>query len=219
MISSTRGILGTVAVLVATSGCSVFMGKPKAPFDTMKDSSVLAFRLDPYEAPVVPAAGTAQPVQSVLPPNLQQLLQQGVQGLSAIIPPGLIPPGLLQQGGTTAPTGTTPVVDNAPRFPEMQPNYRIISQTQLIDPKTKKELARVLGRKKNFTTNQASCLLPELGVRWSVPPAPAYDVLISFSCNQVAARNFIWPHPAVGMKPETVKDLSKVVNKIFPTGT
>ena len=47
----------------------------------------------------------------------------------------------------------------------------------------------------------------------------SYDLLISFQCNQVVSRSFAWPHPATGMKPDTVKKLSEIVLKIFPQGT
>jgi hypothetical protein len=43
------------------------------------------------------------------------------------------------------------------------------------------------------------------------------DLLISFSCNVVEARTFAWPHPNRGMKPETVKELAALVQKIWPS--
>lgn len=220
MSSTTRGIIGPVVLLLLTGGCSIFSGKPKAPFDIMKDSSMVAYRLDPYEAPAAtPGVAATTPSQIPgLPAQLQQLLSQGAQGLDQIIPPGLIPPGLLGQGGAVPGLPAT-AADTTPRFPDQQPNYRIISQVQVMDPSLRQELAKVLGYKSHFVTEHATCMLPELGIRWGMPPALPNDVLISFSCSQVAARGFIWPHPAVGMKPSTVEDLSRVVNKIFPAGT
>jgi hypothetical protein len=219
------GLLGLSTLLSLTSGCSLFMGKPKAPFDQMKEGSMVAYRLDPYEAPAAPVAGAAAPAAAIpgLPPQLQQLLQQGAQGLEGlqqIIPPGLIPPGLL--GGLAAPGTAAPApapVASVPRFPDQAPNYRILSQTQVIDPKLKKDLGRLFGRKRSFDNNHANCFLPELGIRWGMPPAAPNDLLISFSCNQVAPRGFIWPHPSVGMKPDTVKQLAKISNRVFPPGT
>jgi hypothetical protein len=38
-------------------------------------------------------------------------------------------------------------------------------------------------------------------------------------CNQIVSRTFSWPHPATGMKPSTVEDLSEIMTKIFPQGT
>jgi hypothetical protein len=51
------------------------------------------------------------------------------------------------------------------------------------------------------------------------PTAQPSDVLVSFSCYQVVSRSFAWPHPATGMKPDTVADLTAVVNKLWPAGT
>ena len=51
------------------------------------------------------------------------------------------------------------------------------------------------------------------------PGAPANDLLISMGCNVVVSRTFSWPHPATGMKPSTVGDLSEILTKIFPQGT
>ena len=44
--------------------------------------------------------------------------------------------------------------------------------------------------------------------------APPNDVLISYSCNQMQAHNFIWPHPTTGMTPETQQKLSEIVPKL-----
>jgi hypothetical protein len=45
------------------------------------------------------------------------------------------------------------------------------------------------------------------------------DLLVSFSCNQVVSRSFAWPHPATGMTADTVKQMSGIVQKIWPQGT
>ncbi len=217
---TTKGTLGAVAMLAFATGCV----KTAAPFDMMKDSSVMAYRLQNYEPPA-PAAGTAAPAPGQipgLPPQIQQWVQQA-QGmnLEQLIPPGLVPPELLQGlGGQQQPAqAPTPQPETVPRFPETPPNFMILSQTQVMDPDLKKELAKVLGNKKNFHNEHANCMYAELGVRFGQPPAPPQDVLISFSCNQVAARGFAWPHASVGMKPEAVKKLATVVNKLFPPGT
>ena len=47
---------------------------------------------------------------------------------------------------------------------------------------------------------------------------PPDDMLISFSCNQVEARSFAWPHANRGFKPATVKNLAALVQKIWPSG-
>lgn len=217
---TTKGTLATVAVLFFATGCV----KTAAPFDTLKDgsSSAVAYRLQNYEPPVqatTPAAAAGQ--IPGLPPQIQQWVQQA-QGmnLEQLIPPGLLPPGMLQGlGGQPATTAQPAAASTVPRFPDTPPNFPILSQTQIMDPKLKKELGKILGNKKNFQNEHANCMYAELGIRFGQPPAPPQDVLISFSCNQVTARGFAWPHPAVGMKPETVKKLAEVVNNLFPPGT
>jgi hypothetical protein len=216
---TTKGTLGAVAVLCFATGCV----KTAAPFDMMKDGSVMAYRLQNYEPPA-PAAGTAAPAAGQvpgLPPQIQQWVQQA-QGmnLEQLIPPGLVPPELLQGLGGQQPAQTTPApAETVPRFPDAPPNFRILSQTQVMDPDLKKQLGKVLGNKKSFNNEHANCMYAELGIRFGQPPAPPQDVLISFSCNQIASRGFAWPHPSVGMKPETVKKLAAIVNDLFPPGT
>jgi hypothetical protein len=216
---TTKGFLGAVAITFLATGCV----KTAAPFDMMKDGSVAAYRLQNYEPPAT-APGTATPAAGPvagLPPQIQQWVQQA-QGmnLEQLIPPGLLPPDLLQGlgGQQPAPAQTAPP-ETVPRFPEAPPNFRILSQTQVVDPTLKKQLAKVLGNKKSFSNEHANCMYAELGIRFGQPPAPPQDVLISFSCNQVASRGFAWPHPSVGMKPETVKKLAAIVNDLFPPGT
>jgi hypothetical protein len=62
-------------------------------------------------------------------------------------------------------------------------------------------------------------MYPELGLSFSPQDGSArYDMLVSFSCNQVNAVNFAWPHKAAGMSPEMVKKLSEIVPNLFPAG-
>ena len=57
-----------------------------------------------------------------------------------------------------------------------------------------------------------------MGLSWSAGPGTSNDILISFSCSQVVSRSFAWPHPATGMKPETAKELTEAVQKLWPQG-
>lgn len=50
------------------------------------------------------------------------------------------------------------------------------------------------------------------------PPDDEVDFLVSFSCNQVQARSFPWPHPYTGMTASTVSDLTQIVKKLWPGG-
>ncbi len=216
MTGTTRGFIGVLAVAALSSGCV----KATSPFDQIKDASVIAFRLQNYEPPVAaaPAAATAAPgLIPGLPPEIQQWAQQGAQSLGQLMP-GLIPDGLLQSLGGAAPAATA-ATDSALRFPETPPNFRVLGQAPVMDPALKKQLMRVFGKQANFQQSPASCLYAEFGVRFVVAPSPPNDVLVSFSCNQVAARGFAWPYAGTGLKSATVEKLADVINKLFPPGT
>jgi hypothetical protein len=220
MTGKTRGTLAALALLVLGSGCT----KAAMPFDQIKDGSVVAYRLQNYEpapatpAATAPAAATPGLIPGV-PPEIQQWIQQGAQGLGQLIPPGLVPPELLQGLGGAAAAPAAAAVDTTPRFPDAPPNFRILGQTQVVDPVLRKKLMKVFGSKSRFQMEHASCLYAEFGIRFGMPPAPPNDVLVSFSCNQVAARGFAWPYPATGLKPTTVQKLADVINQLFPPGT
>jgi hypothetical protein len=196
------------------NGCK---SSPAAPFDQLEASNLVAYRLQNFEPP--PSAPAAQPGQGLnipgLPPEIQQWIQQGAQALPQLIPPGLLPPGMFGQGAPApAPQETVP------RFH----GFRILSQTQVIDKNLKEELAELLGDADNFSNEHAACGYAEMGLSFSQgmpgqPGVPSNDLLISFSCNQIIARTFAWPHPSAGLKGDTVKDLSSVVQKLWPPGT
>lgn len=208
-----------LAVLaLASVGCA---SSPAAPFNQMETSNVTAYRLQNYEPPSVLSTPSTTAATGAIPAPIQQWLQQGAQGLQQLIPPGLLPPGLLGQQGTGQPGQTQqsplPLADNSPRFH----GFRILGQTQVIDPELKAELADVLGDSDNFTPEHASCLYAEMGLSFSAQPgaAASNDVLISFSCNQVSSPTFAWPHPSSGLTADAVKSLSQAVQKLWPPGT
>lgn len=192
---------------LVTVGASACASSPAAPFDTLKNANVVAFRLQNYEPPAQ-QAGTPAALQG-LPPQILQWAQQAAPALQQMIPPGLIPPGLipgLQTGGPLAP-------QDAPRFH----GFRILEQAPVVDVKLREELGELFGDEDSFQNQYANCLYAEMGLSFSTNPgAPPNDVLISFSCNQVQGHNFIWPHRTTGMTPETVKTLSEVVARLFP---
>lgn len=208
--------LGTALLSV---GCA---GKPAAPFDALKTSNLTAYRLQNNEPPsVIPAlpGAAGAPVIPGLSPEIQNSINAGVQALQKIIPPGLQIPGLALPGapGAAAPA---PATDTTPRFQ----TYRIMSQQQVLDTELKEELGKLLGDPDNFENTYARCpqnlFLAEFGLSFAgAPGAPTNDVLVSFSCNQVVSRSFSWPHPATGMKSDTVGDLSEILVKVFPQGT
>lgn len=200
--------LSALLVFVAAgAGCSK---GPAAPFDTLKGSNVIAFRLQNYEPPPQQAAAPPGPGGLIpgLPPEIQQWVQAGAQGLSQLLPPGLLPPGVT---GAAAP----PPQPDAPRFH----GFRILSQTQVFDSNLQEQLAEILGDPDNFHNQHSACAYSEMGLSFSPQPGVTNDILISFSCNQVVAQTFAWPHGTAGMKPSTVKNLSETVQKIWPPGT
>ncbi len=205
-----------VLAVAAAAGCA---SKPTAPFDTLPQSTVYAFRLQNYEppatTPIAPGGGVAIPG---LPPEIQQWAQTAAQALPQLLPPGLLPPGLVP-GATTTPT--TPTTGTAKRFPAgSTPNFAILGQTTVMDEELKTELAKLLGNESSYENATASCLYAELGLNWVAPTGASNDLLISFSCNQVQLRgSSAWPFPGTGMKAGTVKDLTELVKKIFPPGT
>jgi hypothetical protein len=208
---STFAVAAGIAV-ASLSGCA---SAPAAPFDQLKTANVTAYRLQNYEVPAATATpGTpAAPPLAIpgLPPEVQSWIQQGAAGLSQLIPPGLLP------GGAAS---VVPPTDTTPRFHD----FRILSQTQVLDPDLKESLGKLLGDKDSFDNADARCapnvFYAEMGLSFTsaVGQAPN-DILVSFSCNQIVSRSFAWPHPATGMKDDTVKKMSDIVQKIWPQGT
>lgn len=208
MTKTTRALLGAIALGLLGAGCA---SAPAAPFDTLKTAEVTAFRLQNYEPPA--AAGAAAPSGAgLIPSQIQQWVRQGATGLQQLLPPGLLPPGLLQGVRPGAP----PAQQQAPRFE----GFRILSRIQVIDPDLKQKLADIFGHEDNFNNSHANCMYAEMGLSFvNGPGMRPNDLLISFSCNQVQARTFPWPFPETGMKPDTVKELAGVVNKLWPPGS
>ncbi|HVY26899.1 MAG TPA: hypothetical protein VHB79_10115 [Polyangiaceae bacterium] len=198
-------------------GCA---GKPAAPFDTLKTSNLTAYRLQNNEPPpVVAAVPTAPGALPGIPGVDPNALAAGVAALQKLIPPGIQIPGLSLPGATGAAT-PTPIADTTPRFQ----SFRILAQQQVLDADVKEKLGALLGDASNFDNAAGRCapnvVYPEFGLSFAgAPGAPANDLLVSMGCNVVVSRTFSWPHPATGMKPSTVGDLSELMTKIFPQGT
>lgn len=216
--ASLRGFF-VASLFLGPLGCA---SKPAAPFDAMPQANVTAFRLQNYEPPAgtTPSGGTGTAGGGLipgLPPEIAQWIQAGAAGLQQFLPPGLALPG--------APPAATPTpapqVAAAPRFPaNTTPNFRILSQQVVMDPDLKEDLAKLLGKEGSYQPSSSSCMYAEMGLAWqSGMGAAANELLISFSCNQVQARGFIWPFSATGMEPSTVKKLAELASKIFPPGT
>jgi hypothetical protein len=210
-MTTTHLLLGTLVLSFAGVACAA---QPAAPFDTLKTSNVTAFRLQNYEPPAAAAATPAAPgAIPGIPPEIQQWIQQGAQGLQALIPPGLLPPGLGGTGPAAQPQSSVP------RFH----TFRILGQTQVMDPELKEELGKLFGDADNFDNANSRCpagtIYAEMGLSFTAGPgAPSNDMLVSFSCSQAVSRSFSWPHPDTGIKPETIKELTEIVQKLWPQG-
>jgi len=212
LTSYASAAFGVLAL--ATVGCA---GAPAAPFDQLKTANATAYRLQNFEPPAAVAAVPGAAAVPGVPPEIMNWIQQGAQGLTQLIPPGLLPPGLIPGTGTAATPGA-PTATDAPRFH----NFRILAQTQVIDPDLREKLGEILGDADSYDNQYARCapgtIYPEMGLSFSGGTV-ANDILISFSCSQVVSRSFAWPHPATGMKPDTVGALTEVVQKLWPQGT
>ena len=212
MLKTSTLALAAVTTVAALTGCA---GTPAAPFDQLKTANLTAYRLQNADA-TAPAAGTpgaATPAAPVtipgLPPEMNAWIQQGAAAVSQVLP-GLLP-------GAAA---VLPQADTTPRFHD----FRILSQTQVLDADLKETLGKLLGDKDSFDNTEARCapnvFYADLGLSFTSTAGPTpNDLLISFQCNQVVSRSFAWPHPSTGMKPDTVKKLAEIVLKIFPQGT
>jgi hypothetical protein len=188
---------------------------PAAPFDTLKTGNPTFLRLQNYEPPAQAQAAPGAPAIPglVIPPQIQQWAQQAAPALQQLLPPGLLPPELL--GGTSTLPAQPSVTQQGFRFH----GRLVLGTAQVMDKDMKEQLAELFGDEENFQNEHDSCMYPELGLGWSTQPnMPNYELLISFSCNQVqAAQGFSWPHASgVGMKPKTVQELAAIIGKLFP---
>lgn len=165
-----------------------------------------AYRLQNYEPPPQAAAPPTAPGQIPgLPPEIQQWVQAG----ASMLPPGLLPPGLIP--GIGAPV-VSPTVDSTPRFH----NFRVLGMpANVIDPKLRDELIDIFGFAKNFDDSHGSCVYAEFGFSFARIGQPPADVLVSLSCDQVQAQNFMWPHRSTGLTADSAARISKVSQTIF----
>jgi hypothetical protein len=204
MRERTSTVLGICLAVAVAGGCA---GNPVAPFDSFKNAPMTAFRLQNYEPPPVAAATPTPPGQIPgLPPEIQKWVQAG----ASMLPPGLLPPGLIP--GVGAPPAP---VDNTPRFH----GFRVLGMpANVVDPKLRDELIDIFGFEKHFDDTHGSCVYAEFGFSFARIGQPPADVLVSLSCDQVQAQNFIWPHKSTGLTPDTAARISKASQSIFGGG-
>jgi hypothetical protein len=203
----------TVIACSTAFGCA---SHPAAPFDTIKNANATLLRLQNYEPPAPQVGAAGVPAIPGIPPEIQQWAQQAAPALTQLLPPGLLPPGFL---GGAAPLPAAPQAQQQGfRFH----NRLVLGTAQVLDGDLREELGKLLGDEDNFQLEHQDCDYDELGMGWS-PQAnvPPYEILISFSCNNIkAAQGFAWPHATgIGMKPKLVEGLTRVIQKLFPTTT
>lgn len=216
--SWTRKLVGRsspcLAVLAACAavGCAA---QPAAPFDTLKNANTTLLRLQNYEPPQQQTGVPGAPAIPGIPPEIQQWAQQAAPALQQLLPPGLLPPGLLNAN----PLPTAPQAQQQGfRFH----NRLVLGTAQVLDEELREDLAKLLGDEDNFQLEHQPCDYAELGMGWVPQPnMPPYEILISFSCNNIrAAQGFAWPHATgIGMKPKLVQGLTQIIQKLFPTTT
>lgn len=211
---STEAFLATALLgLTLGVGCA---SHPAAPFDTLKNSGATMLRLQNYEPPAEQQQGAAAVpgLPNLIPPQIQQWAQQAAPALQQLLPPGLLPPGLLP----TVPLPMQQQTQQEFRFHER----RVLGTAQVAEADLREQLAELLGDEDNFQLEHQPCNYAELGLGWATQAnVPPYELLISFSCNNIqAAQGFAWPHATgIGMKPKLVEGLTKIVQQLFPTTT
>jgi hypothetical protein len=191
----------TVALPVA-SGCA---GRA-APFDEMDKAQITVLRLQGQEPPPQTAQPGAPALIPGIPPELQQMGQQALQGLQQVLPPGVIPPGLLP--------GQQPAAAQQPPPPRWK-GYIMLAQMPLTDTTVKDEILDVFGDDGSFQAEKGQCFFPGMGVSMARPGQPSVDLLISLSCNQAQGDGFKWPYNVNGFTPDAHQRLTKVYEKLW----
>ena len=196
---SSGSVLGVcVALLGLSTGCA---STPAAPFDSFKSAPVYAYRLQNYEPP--PQVAATPPGQI---PGVPAEIRKWISAGASMLPPGLLPPGLIPGAGAL------PTVDNTPRFH----NFRVLGMpANVVDQKLKDELIDIFGFEKHFDDTHGNCVYAEFGFSFARVGQPPADVLVSLSCDQVQAQNFMWPYRNTGLTPDVVQRISKVSQTIF----
>jgi len=212
-------ILRTFAAFALLAPFAVGCASRTAPFNDMDEAQITVLRLQGQYTPPAAAApaATGQMPQLIpglpVPPELQQMGQQAMQGLQQMLPPGVIPPGLLpgQPGAAPVPAGPPP---------ELFKNFVVVNKRALttddLDEEIREQILDVFGDEDSFSPTAGNCFSPGLGITMVRPNNPVpVDLLISLSCNQAQGDGFRWPHPANGFTPETRQKLTGVYQQLF----
>jgi hypothetical protein len=177
-------------------GCAPSLSQP---FASLGGATVTFYRLQNVEPPAQQAPGAT----FQLPNEVQQL----ISGAAALLPPGLIPPGLIP--------GAAPAAAPTPQDIRFH-GFRVIGWQTVNDPGQRTEILNILGNGGNYVGPHATCMYAEFGIALQpAPGAPTDDVLISLSCAQIQAFNFVWPYANSGVSGDTAKRIVAVATKTF----
>jgi hypothetical protein len=207
MQSAKIGLAAGVTIAAVLGGCA---GSPVAPFDSVQSAPMTAYRLQNFEPPpqAVAAPAAAPGLLPGIPPEIQAWIKAG----ASMLPPGLLPPGMNPNAPAQTPAAT---VDNTPRFH----GFRVLGMpAPVMDEKLKQELVDIFGYEKNFDNTHGNCVYAEFGFSFARIQQPPADVLVSLSCDQVQAQNFIWPHKSTGLTPDSMQRITKVAQALFGGG-
>jgi hypothetical protein len=194
-------LVGGVA-LFALQGCGSTLSQP---FESMKSAPITVYRLQNFEPPAATAAAPTAAAPFQLPPEIQQWVTAG----AALLPPGLLPPGLLP--GAAAPVAQP----QAQRFH----NFLILGMQPVNDSKSHDEMLDILGHSSSFVAQHDNCMYAEFGISIAqMNGAPPDDILVSLSCDQVAATDFQWPYANTGFNADVAKRFVEVFKKTFGGG-
>ena len=184
------------AVALPVAGCAPSLSQPFASLGT---ATITIYRLQNVEPP----AATPGAVTFQLPNEVQQL----ISGAAALLPPGLIPPGLIP--------GAPPAAAPTPQDLRFH-GFRVIGWQTMSDATQKTEVLNILGSSSNFVGPHAACMYAEFGFAiQATPGGPTDDVLISLSCGQIQAFNFVWPYSNNGISGDAAKRIVAVATKSF----
>lgn len=193
-----------------------------APFNEMDEASITVLQLQgqytppaAVPAPGAPAGGLPQLIPGLpVPPELQQMGQQILQGAQQALP-GLIPPGLI------------PGAQPQPQVTPAQPPPRLFKNTYVIgaerqlttapdDEDLRNQILDLFGDEDSFSADRGNCFSPGLGISMVRPTNPVpVDVMVSLSCNQAVGDGFRWPYPVNGLTAESRQKLSAIYQQLF----
>jgi hypothetical protein len=193
-------LAGFVALLPLLTGCVM----RSAPFDQMDRAQMTVLRLSQPQPPAAPMANVLPGLP--IPPALQQMGQQVLQGVQSALP-GVLP-------GLPAIPGLPQPQQQQPQLP-MFKGFTIVTQLPVADASLRDELLDIFGHEGNFSNQAQNCFAPGMGIVMQRPMAPEVDLLVSLSCNQVKIDGAPWPHPVNGLTPETRNHLAQIYQKLW----